>query len=91
MTSTSDMASSTEEKQYQVPEWEHNVARQDENIAKPRTSAKTGFSNKVDAIVPPHKRYLGMSRKVFLYVLLAVILALLALIIGLAVGLSKSK
>ena len=91
MTSISDMASSTEEKHYQVPEWEHNAARQDESTAKPRKSTKTTFSTKLDTIIPPHKRYLGMSRKIFLFILLAVILALIALIIGLAVGLSNSR
>ena len=86
------MASSTQEKHYQVPEWEHNAAaRQDEVVAKPRTLTRNSFLTKFDAIVPPHRRYLSMSRKVFLCVLLAVILALFALIIGLAVGLSKSK
>ena len=91
MASSSDMANSTQERRFQVPEWEHNAAIQDQDIAKTRTSTRTGFSTKFNAVVPPHRRYLGMSRKIFLYVLLAVILALLALIIGLAVGLSKSR
>jgi hypothetical protein len=47
---------------------------------------------KLDSTMPPHKKYLGMKRNVFLLVLLVALLALLALVIGLAVGLTqKSK
>ena len=79
------------EKQYQVPEWEHTHAREANGAAKPAAAPRATFASKFDAAMPAHRRYLGMSRKIFLWVLLAVILALLALIIGLAVGLSKSR
>ncbi|TLD33510.1 hypothetical protein PspLS_00715 [Pyricularia sp. CBS 133598] len=44
--------------------------------------------NRLDRILPPHRKYLGMRRRVFLIVLAAVI-ALLVLVIGLAAGLSS--
>lgn len=91
MASNTDAQISGEEKQYQVPEWEHNVASQGDGAPKSGHSTKASFATKFDRVLPPHKRYVGMSRKVFLWVLLGVLLALLALIIGLAVGLSSSR
>ena len=91
MTSTTDTQALGGEKQYEVPEWEHNVANQSNSASKSRTSSKAAFANKFDSILPPHKRYIGLSRKVFLLVLLGIFLALLALIIGLAVGLSSKS
>ena len=38
--------------------------------------------------LPPHKSYVGLSRRNLLFVVLAIGLALLALIIGLSVGLT---
>lgn len=49
------------------------------------------FSDRFDRIFPPHKRYLGRSRRTFLIVLFVALVCLLALIIGLAVGLSKKS
>lgn len=56
--------------------------------------AGTGWSlsDRFDRIIPPHKQYLGRSRRTLLIVIGIAMLCLLALIIGLAVGLSnKSK
>ncbi|KAK6419192.1 hypothetical protein LTR95_017093 [Oleoguttula sp. CCFEE 5521] len=86
-------------KETQLPEWEHeNGGAQTQAAAPAKRGLRrvggggAGVSAKLDRVLPPHRRYLGMSRKVFLIVLLAVMLALLALIIGLAAGLShKSK
>lgn len=49
------------------------------------------LSDRLDRILPPHKRYLGRSRRTLLIALLVAFLCLLALIIGLAVGLSKKS
>lgn len=50
------------------------------------------ISDRFDRLLPPHRRYLGRSRRTFLIALLVVFVCLLALVIGLAVGLSnKSK
>ncbi|KAJ4987865.1 hypothetical protein SVAN01_06595 [Stagonosporopsis vannaccii] len=56
-------------------------------------SAGAGWtlSDRFDRALPPHKRYLGCSRRTFLIVLLIALVCLLALIIGLAVGLSKKS
>lgn len=47
------------------------------------------LSDRLDRILPPHKRYLGRSRRTLLIAILVAFLCLLALVIGLAVGLSK--
>jgi len=72
-----------------VPEWEHTGATAD-NGSTTRAPGST-FRQKLDSAMPPHKKYLGMRRNVFLLVLLAAILALLALVIGLAVGLTQKS
>jgi hypothetical protein len=78
------------DKEVEVPEWEHtNVS----NSAGPTTqSTKPSLKKRFDTAMPPHKKYLGMKRNIFLLAILTAFLALLALIIGLAVGLTqKSK
>ncbi|KAM0708593.1 hypothetical protein Q7P35_005245 [Cladosporium inversicolor] len=85
MTSNANSQSLTD-KEVEVPEWEHTAAGPVTHSAKP------SLKEKFDTAMPPHKRYLGMKRNIFLLALLAAFLALLALIIGLAVGLTqKSK
>jgi hypothetical protein len=51
------------------------------------TGAGWALSDRLDRMLPPHKRYFGRSRRTLLIVVLAAFLCLLALIIGLAVGL----
>lgn len=78
------------DKEVEVPEWEHTNGLN--NAGATTQSAGPSLKQKLDNAMPPHKRYLGMKRNIFLLALLATILALLALIIGLAVGLTqKSK
>lgn len=78
------------DKEVEVPEWEHTGAAADNGTAT--HAGGSTLRQKLDSAMPPHKKYLGMRRNVFLLVLLAAVLALLALIIGLAVGLTqKSK
>ncbi|KAK5163260.1 uncharacterized protein LTR77_010846 [Saxophila tyrrhenica] len=85
----------TSEKQpSQLPEWEHEAAgnsRDGRQNISTRGSTKAAMSAKLDRMMPPHRKYLGMRRNVLLWVLLAIVLALLALIIGLAAGLSSSS
>lgn len=87
------MASNTEpqhfaNKEVEVPEWEHT---QDPSNDGATRSPGSTLMAKFDSRMPPHKKYLGMKRNVFLLVLLAAFLALLALIIGLAVGLTHNS
>jgi hypothetical protein len=49
------------------------------------------LSDRFDRILPPHKRYLGRSRRTLLIIILVAFLCLLALIIGLAVGLGRGS
>jgi hypothetical protein len=74
----------------QIPEWEQ-AGQHVNGTATSKESTSAGFGAKFDRALPPHKRYLGMRRKVFLIVLLAALLGLLALIIGLAAGLSHKS
>lgn len=53
--------------------------------------ARWAMSDRFDRILPPHKKFLGRSRRTFLIILLVAVLCLLALVIGLAVGLSKKS
>ena len=54
-------------------------------------SAKPTMAQRLDRVLPPHKKYLGMRRRLFLIVLAVILAVLLALIIGLAVGLSSGS
>ena len=77
------------EKELEIPEWEAH--RQDNlagNARLPRRSAAAVFSNKLGSVLPPQRRCLGLSRKVFLLALAAAIVVLLALVVGLAAGLT---
>ena len=78
------------DKDVEVPEWEHTNGTN--NAGATTQSVGPNLRQKLDSAMPPHKKYLGLKRNIFLLALLAAFLALLALIIGLAVGLTqKSK
>lgn len=49
------------------------------------------LSDRLDRVLPPHKRYFRRSRRTLLIAILVAFLCLLALVIGLAVGLSKKS
>lgn len=49
------------------------------------------LSDRFDRMLPPHKKYLGRSRRTFLIAVLIAFVCILALVIGLAVGLSKKS
>ena len=49
------------------------------------------FFEKLDTIVPPHRKYLGKSRRTLLIILAVIFLLLIVLIVGLAVGLTVGK
>ena len=89
MTSNAN-SQSVMDKEVEVPEWEHTNGSNSAGLAA--QSTKPSLKEKFDTAMPPHKKYLGMKRNIFLLAILAAFLALLALIIGLAVGLTqKSK
>lgn len=53
--------------------------------------AKPTIAQRLDRVLPPHKQYLGIRRKLCLIVLAVLLVLLLALTVGLAVGLSSSS
>lgn len=55
------------------------------------SSTRWAIADRFDRILPPHRRYLGRSRRTFLIAIAILLLCLLALIIGLAVGLTKKN
>lgn len=78
------------------PEWEH-IAAGNEHKRPPGAhqfpelpSIRRKFTTKLDSILPPHRSYVGLSRKAFLLSCLAVGIAILVLIVGLAAGLGGS-
>lgn len=92
MTSSRDIA---QVKETQVPEWEHiavsRVSEKQDITSTRRESIRTVLVTKLDSILPPNRKYIGLSRKALLWTLLAISLALLILIVGLAAGLSQKS
>ncbi|KAF2125030.1 hypothetical protein P153DRAFT_300866 [Dothidotthia symphoricarpi CBS 119687] len=76
---------------WDIPDGAH-TKRKPVQLGVGASATRWAMSDRFDRVLPPHKRYLGRSRRTFLIIAVAVFLCLLALIIGLAVGLSgKSK
>ncbi|SMR51686.1 unnamed protein product [Zymoseptoria tritici ST99CH_3D1] len=85
-------------KETQLPEWEHVAAaggtdgKVTHNTLPPRGGSKRAMASaKLDSVMPPHRKYVHLSRKTFLIALGVALLALLVLIIGLAAGLSSGS
>ncbi|KAF2443098.1 hypothetical protein P171DRAFT_433436 [Karstenula rhodostoma CBS 690.94] len=53
------------------------------------TSTRWAIADRFDRVLPPYKRYIGLKRRTFLFVLLGVLLAVIALAVGLGVGLGN--
>ena len=87
----SQPAAAAGDKEIQIPEWDAHQKRDSNGAAnaRPRKPVLAGFRSKLDSAMPSHRRYLGLSRKIFLLALLALVVILIALIVGLAVGLSS--
>lgn len=79
------------DKGIEVPEWEHTAAANSHDGHSRLRATRASFESKIDSILPPHRRYLGLTRKAFLWIVLVVCLVLVALIIGLAAGLSQQS
>ncbi|MCJ1333233.1 hypothetical protein MMC10_009927 [Thelotrema lepadinum] len=82
--------SATQQNTTQLPEWEtpNNGVTKEAPYGKTTSSSRFQLRPLLDRHMPPHKRYLGLRRRLFLLVLACIIIALLALIVGLAVGLT---
>jgi hypothetical protein len=79
-------------KETQVPEWDHVTAAGLEDgktqHTETRRSKRAVASAKLDSVMPPHRKYVHLSRKAFLIALGVALVVLIALIAGLAGGLS---
>ena len=75
---------------FSLPEWETTSRHRGEKQS--RLPATTDFKAKAltqfDRVLPPHRRYLGLSRNLVCIIFLVIVVVILALIIGLAAGLS---
>ncbi|KAI6900636.1 hypothetical protein KC318_g13970 [Hortaea werneckii] len=69
------------EKEIEIPEWENAAVG---TQTKDTAGGLTGTRSLLDRVLPPQKRYLGLKRKTFLWIILAISLCLLALIAGLS-------
>ncbi|ELQ35685.1 riboflavin aldehyde-forming enzyme [Pyricularia oryzae Y34] len=78
------------QQQHHDPERAPEAALAHKEAGQPQPGAKRSHhGNRLDRILPPHRKYLGMRRRVFLIALAAAAVALLILIVGLAAGLSS--
>ncbi len=80
--------------EYRLPEWETTARHRgdDEKNASTTqraTNIKATISGNFNRLMPGHRKYCGLSRRLACIVICLILLALLALILGLAVGLSK--
>ena len=72
---------------FHLPEWETTSRHRGER--EKRSSTKERAFLIFNRIFPGHRKYLGLSRKIFCVAIVVILLLLLALILGLAIGLSK--
>lgn len=74
------------DQEWDIPEGQRKRHRKPFGVGANATG--WALADRFDRILPPHRRYLGRSRRTFLIVVVVLFFSLLALIIGLAVGLS---
>jgi hypothetical protein len=76
----------------QTLDWEHPVqgkAKRTSAIHLARFAPLAAVSRKFNALFPPHKTYLGRSRRTALLIAAGALIVILALAVGLGVGLGK--
>lgn len=78
---------------YDLPEWEttsrHRGEKPPARTFTPWGRSKARIAASFNFLMPPKRRYCGLSKKTTYIILFIVLLAIIALIIGLAVGLSN--
>jgi len=76
--------------EFNLPEWETSARHRKERHIP--TAAGEGFKDRArghfNRVMPAHRKYCGLSRKVACIIVLAVSVAIVVLIVGLAAGLS---
>lgn len=75
---------------WEIPE-EGQTKRRKFALGTGATTTGWALSDRLDRMLPPHRRYFGRSRRTFLIIIAAIFVGLLVLIIGLAAGLGKKS
>ena len=81
-----DTTNTTSDSGWEIPE--EGQKRRKRHLGG-KSAVGWALSDRFDRMLPPHRRYLGRSRRTLLIIILVLLLCILALIIGLAVGLSR--
>lgn len=84
-----DTRNTASDEGWDIPEGQNK--RRHKGIGLGASATGWALSDRFDRMLPPHRRYLGRSRRTFLIVVIVIFFALLALIIGLAVGLTSGS
>ncbi|KAL6716162.1 hypothetical protein ACLMJK_005728 [Lecanora helva] len=75
--------------EFSLPEWETTPRHRGEKQQKAAAETfKESLLDHLNRLMPAHRKYLGLSRKVACIIIAVVVAAILVLIIGLAAGLS---
>ena len=72
---------------FHLPEWETTSRHRGEKRSNVKERAFIIF----DRVMPGHRKYCGLSRKIVCIAITTTLLLLLALILGLAIGLSQKS
>lgn len=78
--------------EFNLPEWETTSRhRGDKQPPRARENLKGKALAHFNHVMPPHRKYWGLSRTLACLVIVVTVVAILVLIIGLAAGLSHHK
>ena len=79
--------------EFNLPEWETaSRHRGDKQPPAPARTFKRRATDGFNRMMPAHRKYLGLSRKIACIIFLVVLVVIMVLVIGLAAGLShRSK
>ena len=74
-----------------APDWEvpEEGTTRKKRVHLGSASTRWAIADRFDRVLPPYKRYVGLTRRMFLFLVVGVVLAVVALAVGLGVGLSK--
>lgn len=75
-----------------APDWEvpDERTKRKRGLHLGSASTRWAIADRFDRVFPPYKRYVGLTRRNFLLLVVAVVLAVIALAVGLGVGLNNN-
>ena len=78
---------------FTLPEWETPAPRKKKPLKafRPSSNFKNRMSVALDRWLPPNRKYVGLDRRAFLWLLFCAAIVFLALLLGLSIGLSTSN